>query len=152
KLGQLDGLVKQVSPFDSFMEMEEMMTNHAAYALLVFEQKPYEMKAVLQELRKLIPHNEHIFVQVTGKSVVQADVNRASQQDLQKAELIGIPVAFVILWLAFGGIVSAFIPIVIGLVGVTRSMGVMYWIGTGVDLSNFVLNVIPMVGLALSID
>ncbi|MGK4301834.1 MMPL family transporter, partial [Klebsiella pneumoniae] len=34
------------------------------------------------------------------------------------------------------------------------SMGILYWLGSGLqlELSNFVLNVIPMVGLALGID
>lgn len=31
-------------------------------------------------------------------------------------------------------------------------MGMMYWLGQEIELSNFVLNVIPMAGLALSID
>src|SRR5690606_20159357 len=37
-------------------------------------------------------------------------------------------------------------------VGVTGTMGMMYGLGTKLELSSFVLNVIPMVGLALSID
>lgn len=148
QLQGINGLGEVVSP----LEQEKMLDSNFAYALLAFKQKPYEREQVLDEMHKLLPKHKHITVKMTGKSVVQADVNRASQNDLRKAEQIGIPVAFIILLLAFGGIVSALIPIVIGVIAVTGTMGMMYWLGTKVELSNFVLNVIPMVGLALSID
>jgi RND superfamily putative drug exporter len=142
------GLSAIVSPLDR----EGMINGNFAYALLAFQQNAHEMKPVLEEIQRLLPNNREIAVNLTGKSVVQADVNRASRNDLGKAERIGIPAAFLILWLAFGGIVAALIPIVVGVIGVTGTMGMMYWLGTRIELSNFVLNVIPMVGLALSID
>jgi RND superfamily putative drug exporter len=144
----IDGLSVMISP----LEREGMLKGNFAYALLAFNHNPHEMKPVLDEIHRRLPNNKDISVKMTGKSVVQADVNQASQNDLGKAERIGIPAAFIILWLAFGGIISAMIPIVIGMIGVTGTMGIMYWLGTKIELSNFVLNVIPMVGLALSID
>jgi RND superfamily putative drug exporter len=144
----IDGLSEMVSP----LEREGMLKGNFAYALLAFKHTSHEMQPVIDEIHRRLPNNRDISVKMTGKSVVQADVNRASQNDLRKAERIGIPAAFIILWLAFGGIISAMIPIVIGMIGVTGTMGMMYWLGTKLELSNFVLNVIPMVGLALSID
>ena len=103
-LADVKGLKSLISPW----QQEGMLKPGAAYALLAFEQKPYEMKPVLDELRKLLPRNEEISsIQLTGKSVVQVDVNQASQHDLRKAELIGLPIAFFILWYAFGGAASA---------------------------------------------
>lgn len=144
----MQGLSEIISP----LEREGMMQGDFAYALLEFQQSPHEMKPVLSELRTRLPKHSDMNVQLTGKSVVQEDVNRASQHDLRKAESLGIPAAFLILWLAFGGMTSALIPIIVGVIGVTSSMGIIYWMGTRIELSNFVLNVIPMVGLALSID
>jgi len=148
RLQGIGGLSEVVSP----LEREGMMRQNYAYALLGFEQRPYEMEPVLDEMQRRLPKSGGISVNITGKSAVQADVNRASGHDLRKAERLGIPVAFLILWLAFGGFVSALIPIAVGVIGVIGTMGIMAWLGTKVELSNFVLNVIPMVGLALSID
>lgn len=148
QLKGIDGLSETVSP----LKNERMIKGNFAYARLAFKHTPHEMKPVIDEIQRRLPSNRDISVKMTGKSVVQADVNQASQHDLRQAELIGIPAAFIILWLAFGGIVPAMIPIVVGMIGVTGTMGLMYWLGTKVELSNFVLNVIPMVGLALSID
>ncbi|OAS19177.1 MMPL family transporter [Paenibacillus oryzisoli] len=144
----MQGLREVISP----LEVAGMIQGNYAYALLEFEQSPHEMGPVLQEIQTRLPHHREMKVSLTGKSVVQEDVNRASQRDLRKAESLGIPVAFLILWLAFGGMTSSLIPIIVGIFGVTSTMGIMYGIGTRIDLSNFVLNVIPMVGLALSID
>jgi RND superfamily putative drug exporter len=147
-LRSMQGLSEIVSP----LERDGMMQGDFAYGLLGFQQSPHEMKPVLHELQTRLPKHRDMTVKLTGKSVVQEDVNRASQHDLGKAESLGLPAAFLILWLAFGGMTSALIPIIVGVIGVTSTMGMMYWMGTRIDLSNFVLNVIPMVGLALSID
>lgn len=144
----MEGLREIVSP----LEREGMIQGNYAYALLGFEQSPHDMEPVLREIQTRLPGHREMKVTLTGKSVVQEDVNRASQHDLRKAESLGIPAAFLILWLAFGGMTSSLIPIIVGVFGVTSTMGIMYGIGTRIDLSNFVLNVIPMVGLALSID
>jgi len=143
-----NGLQNIVSP----LERQELLSGNYAYALLSFDSPPYRMEETLQQLNQLLPANNGISIKVTGKSVIQGDVNEASHADLAKAELIGIPLAFLILWLVFRKIIIALLPIVIGITGVTIAMGIMYGIGTKLPLSNFVLNVVPMVGLALSID
>ncbi|WP_054025195.1 MMPL family transporter [Bacillus sp. FJAT-28004] len=144
----LDDLKNIVSP----LERQELLSGNYGYALLSFNSPPYRMEDTLKQLNQLLPTYSGISIKVTGKSVIQRDVNEASHVDLATAELIGIPLAFLILWLVFRKIIIALLPIVIGITGVTIAMGIMYGIGTKLPLSNFVLNVIPMVGLALSID
>ncbi|MFC9774709.1 MMPL family transporter [Paenibacillus chitinolyticus] len=144
----LPGLERIVSPLDQ----GEMLRSGMAYALLDIRFTGRDEQAVLSELRGRLPVHPGFAWKLTGKPVVQADVNTASEKDMRKAELIGLPAAFLILWIAFGGAATALIPVVLGLVSAVVSMGIVYWIGMVTDLSNFVLNVIPMVGLALSID
>lgn len=106
----------------------------------------------LTHVREFTAETRSFKVKLAGKPVVQEEVNRTSRTDLQRAEMVGIPIAVLILWLSFGGIVSSLLPVLIGGIGVVCSMGILYGIGTQADLSVFVLNVVPMVGLALSID
>ncbi|WP_405082783.1 MMPL family transporter [Paenibacillus chitinolyticus] len=144
----LPGLERIVSPLDQ----EVMLRSGKAYALLDIRFTGRNEQAVLGELRGRLPVHPGFAWKLTGKPVVQADVNAASEKDMRKAELIGLPAAFLILWIAFGGAATALIPVLLGLVSTVVAMGIVYWIGMVTDLSNFVLNVIPMVGLALSID
>lgn len=69
-----------------------------------------------------------------------------------KAEAIGLPIALVVLLLAFGTVVSALLPLMIGAVTVIIAFGVLALFGESIDLSIFVMNIVPMLGLALSID
>lgn len=144
----IEGLSEVISP----LARPDMLEGRYAYALLSFTYPPYQMKPVIEQLEQRLPYHNGISVKLTGKSVVQTDVNRASHHDLAQAELIGIPIAFLILWLALGSMVTAMIPVVIGVASVSITMGIMYGLGTRIEISSFALNVIPMVGLALSID
>jgi len=149
RMHSIEGLTSQVSPNDR----EGMSQGNVSYALLGFRQHSYEIGPVLDQIRQQLPiSSPKISVGVTGKSVTQYDVNQASRHGLKTAELIGLPIAFVILLFAFRGVVFALLPLIIGMIGVTGTLGIMALIGTKIELSNFVLSVIPMVGLALSID
>ncbi|WP_010272622.1 MMPL family transporter [Paenibacillus senegalensis] len=147
-LASLEGLHGVQSPLD----YADMRSGRWAYASLSFQQPAHQMKPVLEEIRSRLPQASGFSVTVTGKDAVWLDVSESSQKDLVRAEWLGIPLAFGVLWLAFGGLISSLIPILVGLIGVAGTFGILYQIGRGVDLSLFVLNVIPMVGLALSID
>ena len=46
-------------------------------------------------------------------------------EDLQKAELISLPITLLILLLAFGAVVAAVVPLVLGITAVTAAMGAL---------------------------
>ena len=145
-------LQEELAMLVSPLEQPGMREGNAAYALVSFQSPAHRWGPVIDRVRASVPEQPGITVRLTGQPVIQADVNDASRRDFRQAELIGVPIAFLFLLLAFGGFAAAAIPIVCGLVTVSTAMGIMYWIGTEFVLSSFVLNVIPMVGLALSLD
>ncbi|WP_338472880.1 MMPL family transporter [Niallia sp. XMNu-256] len=106
----------------------------------------------LNELKAALPNHKGFSVSLTGGSIIEDEMSKKSQEDLANAEMIGLPIAMIILLLAFGGLVAASIPLLIGVVAVVITMGVVYFLGHSINLSIFVLNVVPMIGLALSID
>jgi RND superfamily putative drug exporter len=148
RVRETDGLKQIVSP----LEHKGMIREHAAYALLDFDRPQHEMEPVFEQIRNRMPSHPEIQVKLTGKSAVQLEVNRASAADLRKAEMLGVPAALLILLIAFGGFVSSMIPVLAGLISVAGTMGMMVLLAERIELSNFVLNVIPMAGMALSID
>jgi RND superfamily putative drug exporter len=66
--------------------------------------------------------------------------------------MIGIPIALLILLLSFGTLVAAIVPLLIGVLSVLTTMGLLQLLAGKMELSIYVLNVVPMVGLALGID
>lgn len=150
RLAVLDGVAFVQSP----LKHREQMAKDAAYALIGTDEPPGERKNLLNRIRDRLPHLEGITIQLTGKTVVQEDVNQASMHDFKRAERFGIPLAFIILLLSFGGFWYALLPVLMGLLSVSTAMGFIAMLGTAFDLelSNFILNVIPMTGLALCLD
>ena len=108
------------------------------------------MSDIVTDIRDAVGDEKGITL--TGASAISKDINTASQRDLMTAEAIGLPIAIIILLFAFGTVVASFVPLMIGIVTVISSFGVLTILGGQMDLSIFVLNIIPMLGLALSID
>jgi RND superfamily putative drug exporter len=148
RLRGVDGLLGVISP----QADPSMRRDDVAYAVLQFRQPPYALQPAVAELRRRLPAAGHMKAMLTGKAVVQADVNAASRRDLQRAELIGLPIAFVILRLAFGGSAAALLPIAVGASATAGAMGIAAACADRIGWSVFVLNVMPMVGLALGLD
>lgn len=106
----------------------------------------------INEIKEQLKEKDGFKVSLTGGKVIEEEMSKNSQTDLKNAEMIGLPIALMVLLLAFGGLVAASIPLIIGLISVLSTMGLVYFIGHYINLSIFVLNVVPMIGIALSID
>lgn len=148
-LSQVDqqGLADRiVSP----LEDTSLQKDGIAYAQLHYTEETEDLPAVVDEIREVIKNESS--VALTGGPVINKDINVASQKDLASAEAIGLPIAIIVLLLAFGSVMASFVPLIIGVMTVVISLGILGLIGGSIDLSIFILNIIPMLGLALSID
>ena len=74
------------------------------------------------------------------------------QGDLVRGESIGLPVALLLMILVFGGIFAAALPLIGAVAAIGIAMGTMWTLTFAVSLDSFVLNVLTIIGLALSID
>jgi RND superfamily putative drug exporter len=75
-----------------------------------------------------------------------------AEEDLLAGEMIGIPVAIIILVLVFGAAVAAGVPLLIALMSIAVAMGLTAGISQVFELSTIVTNMITMIGLAVGID
>ncbi|MCM3086666.1 MMPL family transporter [Bhargavaea ginsengi] len=139
------GLAEEiVSP----LEDDSLYTEELSYALLHFEEDA-DMSEAVSSIQETADHDGAV---LTGGTAISEDINKASQRDLVKAEAIGLPIALVVLLLAFGSVVAALVPFFVGIATIITTFGTMTLIGQSMDLSIFMLNIVPMLGLALSID
>ncbi len=89
---------------------------------------------------------------VTGRSALTYDMNLFNARDTAAAEARVIPLTLIILLFAFGSIVAAGVPVLMGLISTTVSLGIVYLLARHWVLSNLVQNVSSMIGLAVGID
>lgn len=141
--------VKEIHSIQSPLNDPSLQKNDIAYAMVHMKNNVDHLPDVVKDIRSLI---ENDGVSITGGPVISADINTASQKDLASAEAIGLPIAIIVLLLAFGTVVASILPIIIGVVTVVTAFGILTLFSGNVNLSIFVLNIVPMLGLALSID
>ncbi|MFJ8100810.1 MMPL family transporter [Lysinibacillus sp. NPDC096212] len=141
--------VKEIHSIQSPLDDASLQKNGIAYAMIHMKNNVDHLPDVVKDIRSLI---EDDGVSITGGPVISADINTASQKDLASAEAIGLPIAIIVLLLAFGTVVASILPIIIGIVTVVTAFGILTLFSGNINLSIFVLNIVPMLGLALSID
>ncbi|SPF69489.1 Membrane transport protein, MMPL domain [Propionibacterium ruminifibrarum] len=74
------------------------------------------------------------------------------QEDLVRGESVSLPVALVLLVIVFGGLLAAGLPLVGAVVSILVGLGALWCLTFVQDVNSFILNVISIIGLALSID
>lgn len=141
--------VKEIHSIQSPLDDASLQKNGIAYAMVHIKNNVDHLPNVVKDIRSFI---EDDGVSITGGPVISADINTASQKDLASAEAIGLPIAIIVLLLAFGTVVASILPIIIGIVTVITAFGMLTLFSGPINLSIFVLNIVPMLGLALSID
>ncbi|RUL53613.1 MMPL family transporter [Lysinibacillus antri] len=145
--------LKTIEEIDNILSpvgVEQLNKDEFSYAILNFGEEVDDYNSIVDETREILDGEKG--VSITGEPVISKDINLASQKDLASAEAIGLPIAVIVLLLAFGTIVASLLPIIIGLVSVVASLGILTLLGDTFNLSIFILNIVPMLGLALSID
>jgi putative drug exporter of the RND superfamily len=89
---------------------------------------------------------------MVGASSANKEWSEIAEKDLSAAETIGLPVALIVIVLAFGAVVAAGVPLVLAAFAILPAIGTVALIGRGFELSFFVTNIITMIGLAVGID
>ncbi len=122
-----------------------------AYTLLNLSLSPEESQRLMPDVRERLGDTD-LAITLAGGPAFYEDVERISEQDLRRAEVIAIPFALLALLLVFGSLVGALVPLVVGGLSVAAVLGVLYVVAGQVDMSIFVLNLTTMLGLGLAID
>lgn len=147
RLMEVDGIDGVITP----TENPDARSGDVAYLLLEFED--YDTaEASIADVRNALIRDTDTDVRLTGEPVFADDLNEASKNDLIRAELIGIPVALLVLLLVFGTPLAAIMPLFVGLITFIVAAGSLFFFAQTMELSIFVLNAVAMIAIALGID
>ena len=89
---------------------------------------------------------------VTGRAPLDLDVRTVVAEDSQRGERALLPLTLVILVLAFGALVAAALPLVVGVLAIAVSLAIIGLLTSVTPMSIFVLNMTTMIGLGVGID
>jgi len=91
-------------------------------------------------------------VLVAGDGSIDRAFTETAEKDAQKSEILGLPVALIVLVIVFGAAVAAGVPIALALLAIVVAIGTAALIGRSFEFSMFIVNMIIMIGLAVGID
>ncbi|CAN5549741.1 hypothetical protein BH20ACT10_BH20ACT10_15260 [soil metagenome] len=122
-----------------------------SYAVVGFNVSIDDTQDLVGEVRESV-RSDTLTTYVTGAPAVYLDIQNASNEDIRDAEKYAFPLAVLILIVAFGTLVAAGVPILIGGASVITTLSILYFLAGVYDMSVFVLTISTMLGLGLGID
>jgi uncharacterized membrane protein YdfJ with MMPL/SSD domain len=152
----LPQVAKVESPFD--VEANSGLISDDKHSVLV----PVEIKGlkddasdkvdpIVDRVAAIQKANPDFTIGSFGESTNKA-VYAAFMDDLLKAGLFSIPLTLIILLVAFGALVAAGIPLLLGLTAVGAAMGLVALISHLLPMSESVSAIILLIGLAVGVD
>ena len=124
----------------------------AAYIIIELDLTDEESVEIVDDIRAAIVAPAGYSYQLTGYGPITKDSAEQSEKDLQKAEIVSLPIVALILVLVFASIVAAGMPLLVAGLAIPTSLAIIYVVAQQVEMSIFVLNIATMLGLALAID
>lgn len=107
------------------------------------------LNAGADDIRALAPDAT---VEVGGGPLIADSLVAVAESDLQKGELIALPIALFVMLIIFGGFLAAGIPLIGSIASIVGALGALYAFTFVMDIDITTMNVITVIGLGLSID
>ncbi len=111
-----------------------------------------DLRAAIRDALTRVPGSEGFEVMVTGFPALDHDVRAISAEDTERGEQRALPLTLAVLIVAFGALVAAALPVLVGVVAITIALGLVTLAARYTPMSVFVLNITTMVGLGVGID
>ena len=156
KIGQEDGVSKTLSYWSSGGEaIMKSSDGKAAYILVYGDEDPFTPQG--QELGSYFQKNydgayDGLTLYAGGVGVVSSAISKKIADDLKIAELISIPLTFILLAFVFGALAASAMPLIVGVAAILGAFFILYLFTLFTNVSIYALNLTTGMGLGLGID
>jgi RND superfamily putative drug exporter len=150
RIADLPGVASVVSPYEGRHSGQISVDGRTAYAAVTFEDRaedidPAEAKAVVDTAQEA--GTEGLQVELGGTAVAATEPAGG-----HLAEVIGVLVAAVVLFLAFGSFAASMLPIATALVSVGTAYAAIVLLGHAMTVADFAPMLGMLIGLGVGID
>ncbi|MFJ9040238.1 MMPL family transporter [Streptomyces sp. NPDC102406] len=153
RIGELPGVSSVGSPYGARGAAQISADGHTAYATITFREQADDIprsqaQAVVDTARDAETHGpDGLQVELGGSAVALTEPTSA-----HLSEVIGVVVAAVVLFLAFGSLAAAALPIATALIGVGTAYAGIGLLGHAMTVADFAPMLGMLVGLGVGID
>jgi RND superfamily putative drug exporter len=142
-----------LSPYEQGSEQQTSSDKHTSFIIVDLQGSDDELQKNSATLHNALPSPpSSMQLYLTGSSPLNADVVDQENRDIEHADMIGLPIAFGVLLLAFGTVVAAGLPLLLGTLGIAITFGILGVLSRFMGFDVFVESAVTMIGLALGID
>ena len=154
-VSKLDAVAKVESPFDPENTGLISADKHSALVGLEIrgpsEDAADKIDPVVARIAEVQKAHPDLYIASFGESTGKA-VQEAFFDDLKKAGMLSVPLTLIILLVAFGALVAAGIPLLLGLTAVLATMGLVAVVSQVLPMSDAVAEIVLLIGLAVGVD
>ena len=156
KIAQEEGVTKTLSFWTSGGEATlKSADGKAAYILVYGDGEAFTPES--QGLGKVMQQKydgsyEGLTLYAGGVGVVGHAITKKISDDLKIAELISIPLTFILLVLVFGALAASAMPLIVGVAAILGAFFILYLFTLFTTVSIYALNLTTGMGLGLGID
>ena len=156
KIAQEEGITKTLSYWSSGGEATlKSKDGRAGYILIygeadAFSPESQELGAVFQD--KYEGNYGSFTLYPGGVSVVGNAISEKIAEDLKIAEIVSIPLTFILLAFVFGALAASAMPLIVGVAAILGAFFILYLISLFTNVSVYALNLTTGMGLGLGID
>ncbi|MDP9303600.1 MAG: MMPL family transporter [Actinomycetota bacterium] len=98
------------------------------------------------------PAHTDVTIEETGDITASDARDRSINDDLQRAEILSVPVTLFVLLFAFGAAVAASVPVLLALTAVAAAFGLLGPISKAIPIDDSVRTVLVLIGMAVGVD
>jgi RND superfamily putative drug exporter len=91
-------------------------------------------------------------VEQSGGASIDKGLSKSYEDDFQRAEILSLPVTLGVLILAFGALVAAGLPLLLGLTAVAATLGLVAPLSQVFPVEESISSVVLLIGLAVGVD
>jgi uncharacterized membrane protein YdfJ with MMPL/SSD domain len=155
RVGAVDAVAKVESPFDEANIGQISDDKHAVLVGLEIagesDKAIDKIEPVVDRVKEVQSAHPDFYIGSVGTSTGK-DVQEAFFEDLAKAGLLSVPLTLIILIVAFGALVAAGIPLLLGLTAVLATMGLVAVWSQFLPMVQGVEALVLLIGLAVGVD
>lgn len=153
---QVSDFIQHAASFEHVVGVMPPVPGKDGHTELVVVNMDHQVDA---QLVQLLPAFHHLLSiagpahgYITGTAVTYQSMAEISQQDVEHAELLVLPLSLLGLLLIFGTLCAALLPLLLTLVVLPVALAIIYGIAMHLQTNILILNIVSCVGIGMVID
>ncbi|KAA8967513.1 MMPL family transporter [Mycobacterium sp.] len=135
--------------------VQGMKTADGKYTFVSIPLKGNDDDTILDNYKTVAPDLQKLDggkVELAGLEPVANALTGTIAKDQQRVEVLALPLVAVVLFLVFGGVVAAALPVIVGGLAIAGALGIMRFLAIFGPVHFFAQPVVTMIGLGVAID